>query len=146
MSITRFVDRDMFMRLRGGGIGHKATCDWDDILRQDRGRPVEDEDSDTIMRDDENDGDTQEARDTGDLDARDAQDSIGEPDELPDEWEDIAEWEGVMKGGEDGEEDDNNNASDADESDEDHIDDRVVADEGEELDDDIYAREGYGTL
>ena len=34
----------------------------------------------------------------------------------------------------------------ADESDEDNIDDRVVADKGEGLDDDIYALEGYGTL
>ena len=30
----RFVDRDMFMRFRGGGIGHKVTRDWDDILQR----------------------------------------------------------------------------------------------------------------
>jgi hypothetical protein len=115
------------------GIGHKATCDWDDILRQDRGRPVEDEDSDAIMNDEENVGGAQEA---GDLDVN-AQENVGEPIEPADEWEEIAEWEGVMEGGEGDENDeaeDDANAWDADGSDEDHVDDRVVADEGEELD------------
>ncbi|KAH7920814.1 hypothetical protein BV22DRAFT_980352, partial [Leucogyrophana mollusca] len=31
----RFVDRDMFMRYRGGGIGHKATRHWDAMLQRD---------------------------------------------------------------------------------------------------------------
>ena len=133
------------MRMRGGGIGHKATRDWDDILRQDRGRPVGDEDSDEIMKDEENTGGTQEA---GDLDV-DAEDKVGEPIEPADEWEEVAEWEGMMEGGEDDEndeEDDDTNMFDADKSDEENVDDWVVADEGEELDDDIYAHEGYGTL
>jgi len=30
----RFVDHNMFMRFRGGGIGHKVTRDWDDILQR----------------------------------------------------------------------------------------------------------------
>ncbi|KIJ17497.1 hypothetical protein PAXINDRAFT_72847 [Paxillus involutus ATCC 200175] len=30
--INMFVDRDMFMHFRGGGIGHKITRDWDEFL------------------------------------------------------------------------------------------------------------------
>ncbi|KIK32955.1 hypothetical protein CY34DRAFT_48765, partial [Suillus luteus UH-Slu-Lm8-n1] len=26
--INHFVDRDMFMRFRGGGVGHQITRDW----------------------------------------------------------------------------------------------------------------------
>ena len=145
----------MFMRMRSGGIGHKATRDWDTILRQDCGRPVKNEDSDIVMRDEENklDGSAQQGGDTGDLDVQDAQDNVGKPNELPDEWEDDVEWQGVMalvggKAEDDGNDEGNydGNASDTDESDEDDIDNRVVADEGEELDDDIYVQEGYSAL
>ncbi|KAN0087907.1 hypothetical protein V8E55_006528 [Tylopilus felleus] len=137
--VNMFVDRDMFMRMRGG----------------DCGRPVENKDSNIVMGDEENelDGSTQQGGDTGDLDVQDAQNDVGEPNELPDEWEDDVEWEGMMAlvGGkaEDDENDEGNydgNASDTDESNEDDIDDCVVADEGEELDGDIYVQEGYGAL
>lgn len=29
----RFVDRDIFMQFCGGGIGHKATCNWNKFLQ-----------------------------------------------------------------------------------------------------------------
>ncbi|KAG2125107.1 hypothetical protein DEU56DRAFT_825868 [Suillus clintonianus] len=32
--VNIFVDRDMFMRFRGGGVGHKATRDWDEFLQR----------------------------------------------------------------------------------------------------------------
>ena len=45
----------MFMRIWGGGIGHKATWDWNDILLRDVGKPVdhEDGDEDSMMKDSE---------------------------------------------------------------------------------------------
>jgi hypothetical protein len=33
----------MFMQLRGGGIGHKATWEWNDIMLSDVGKAVDDE-------------------------------------------------------------------------------------------------------
>ncbi|KAI9568363.1 hypothetical protein HD554DRAFT_2038922 [Boletus coccyginus] len=73
---------------------------------------------------------------------------FGESNELSDEWEDIAECEGMMTGGEDNTNDekddrDDRNASDANGSDKDNIDDRVIANEGEELDDHIYTRSDF---
>jgi len=32
---NRFVDRDMFMRFRGGGVGHKATNSFTTAFCQD---------------------------------------------------------------------------------------------------------------
>jgi hypothetical protein len=43
--ISRFVDRDMFMRFRGGGVGYKVTRESDDFLQSDRAATkVEDSD------------------------------------------------------------------------------------------------------
>src|SRR6267154_2024246 len=33
--IFSFVDHDMFMRFRGGGVGHKMTRDLDELLQSD---------------------------------------------------------------------------------------------------------------
>ncbi|KIO03576.1 hypothetical protein M404DRAFT_26885 [Pisolithus tinctorius Marx 270] len=33
--VNMFVDRDMFMRFRGGGIGHKVSREWDSFLQSD---------------------------------------------------------------------------------------------------------------
>ncbi|KAG2149214.1 hypothetical protein DEU56DRAFT_729383 [Suillus clintonianus] len=33
--VNMFVDRDMFMRFRGGGVGHKSTCNATQIFRND---------------------------------------------------------------------------------------------------------------
>ena len=113
------------MRFRSGGIGHKATRDWDEFLRRDFGKCVEV---------DENDDET------------DSEEGPMDP-ELQVEGDEVEEWKGVMEEEEDGNESDEDSDSDSDSGSSDENDaDRVVADEGEELVDDIYAREGYGAL
>ncbi|KAG1864616.1 hypothetical protein C8R48DRAFT_656144 [Suillus tomentosus] len=41
--VNHFVDRDMFMRFRGGGVGHKVTREWDEFLRNDGAVPSHEE-------------------------------------------------------------------------------------------------------
>lgn len=93
----------MFMRFRGGGVGHKPTRDWDEFLQRE-GREV-----------------------------RQDFDSRGE------EEEEVLSEEEENDAGDEG-----NRGENA--SDEEHEPDQVVADEGEELDEDIWAQEGYGAL
>lgn len=114
----RFVDRDMFMRFRGGGIGHKATRDWDQHLQKE-GR---------VPRDYHDGDDAEEPTDAINREVDDGID-IGDEDEVD---LDPEENEGQEDEGVDG---DYENRLD-----------QVVADEGEELDDDIWAQEGYGAL
>ena len=38
----------MFMRMRGGGVGHKATHNWNTMLFEDAGRAVDDETEDNL--------------------------------------------------------------------------------------------------
>lgn len=85
--IYRFVDRDMFMWFQGSGVGHKATCDWDEFLGE------EEEDSED-------------------------EDIEADVNEKPKD-------------------------SSCDEEDKEDV---VIADDGEELNDDILAEEGYGAL
>ena len=100
----------MFMRFRGGGIGHKATRDWDEFLQRE-GRVAQDPVNPACR---------------------------GEPADATQQVDD---------------EDDEEMASEVEEDEEgiemdeiEHELDRVVADDGEVLDDDILAREGYGAL
>jgi hypothetical protein len=105
----------MFMRFRGGGIGHKVTREWDEILqREGRDPPLDDEDV------------------VDDLESEDSADELEE---------DI----GIEMGDGIGEEREDGMNSESDES-EDEEDDIIVADEGEELDEEIWAQEGYGPL
>lgn len=104
------------------------------------------------MEGEENTGSVQMSEAGGADDLGDVQDNVKEPGK-PDaeEWEDLAEWQGVMQAEKDdendsSEEDGNGNAFDSNESDKDDIDDHVVANEGEELDDDIDTDTGYGAL
>ena len=114
------------MRLRGGGIGHKATREWDEILFQDAGwavvedEPMDDEDGTDVEEEEEDDDDE------GELEAWGYTNPAQEDDE------NLDEGDGYLGQGD---------ASDSDEGP-----DRVVADEGEELDDDVYRCEGYGAL
>ena len=105
------------MRFRGGGIGHRVTREWDEFLqREGRKPPLENEDV------------------NNELQPEDPEDG-DEP-----EWDDgIGMGEGM---GEEGEEL-TNSKSDESESEED---DPVVAGDGEELDEEIWAQEGYGSL
>jgi hypothetical protein len=95
----------MFMRFRGGGVGHKAMREWDELLLSDGAPNVIDDD---II----------------DLDFEGGEDDLeeGEPEE--------------------------ENDSDVEDEDEPEVDDpdAVIADSDEELDDNIFAQEGYGTL
>ena len=108
------------MWFRGGGVGHKVTRDWDEFLLWE---------GCTAQAEDPVDGTEQE-----ELANTVQQDGSKENDEP------VEEEEGDM-------------ASEAEEWEEDverdkyeQELDRVVADEGEELDDDILAWEGYGML
>jgi hypothetical protein len=106
--LTRFVDRDMFMRFRGGAIGHKGMRDWDDVLQCEE-HIAEDLNS-------EADKDIE------------MEDEDGSDDKLD---------EGDVKEGDKSDEGDEN---------EDNDEDRIIAEYGEVLDDDILIEEGYGAL
>jgi hypothetical protein len=119
-STYRFVDRDIFMRFRGGGIGHKAMQEWDKFLQGGETESGAQEDSEMW-------GDESDLEDEGDM-------------------EDLEE-EGTDEDEEGTDEDEE--GSDADvgqDDDDDDEDDRVLADKGKELDDDLLAEKGYGTL
>jgi hypothetical protein len=104
--IYRFVDRDMFMQFWGGGVGHKATRDWDEFLQSEGHEPNEVGDDSS---DEENDEEEEDSED---------EDIEADVNEEPED-------------------------SSSDEEDEEDI---VIADNSEELDDDILAEEGYGAL
>lgn len=76
------MDCDMFMRMCGSGIRHKATHDWDDILQQDCRWPVEEEDGNVNMEGKENTGDVQMSEAGGTDDLGDVQDNIKKSGEL----------------------------------------------------------------
>jgi len=110
LPIYSFIDRDMFMRFHGGGVGHKATRDWDEFLQGEGhgGKEAEDEGLDSE--------------------------------------EDILEMEGSEDDLEDIQADINEEDSSSDEEEEEEEEDALVADDGEELDDNVLAQEGYGAL
>jgi len=111
----------MFMRYRGGGIGHKATQEWNDIL-QHEGHGAEE-----VVEADE-----------GDLDIDVGENHLEE--------EDVGNlWDDKGDGNDEGDGDDKD-GNDQDDRDNEDNEDCVLADEGEELDDNILAEEGYGAL
>ena len=145
------------MRLRGGGIGHKATWEWNDLLLSNAGKAVDDgvEGGDEEMDEEEAGG-------------KEGGEEVGEEPEAAqeDDWHEEDDWYGddLDLGGELGGDEDKhpevwalivpdaeneeNEGSESDESDgsEEEVPDRVIPDDGEELNNDIYANEGYGTL
>ncbi|KAG2337819.1 hypothetical protein BDR05DRAFT_952336 [Suillus weaverae] len=125
--VNMFVDRDMFMRFRGGGVSHKVSCKWDAFLQSDGARMMNEEEEEDDDGDDDDDDDD-------DDDEEEEEEEEEEEDEDEDEDEDEEDEDG-----DDEEEDDENNDDEEDP-------DRVEADEGEELDDDFLAAEGYGAL
>jgi hypothetical protein len=111
------------MRFRGGGIGHKSTRDWDELLQSERGG-VQDPMHDDTRAEEGSERTEQVAHEEIEEEEPD-EEQLGEEPE-----DDTGEVEGNMEVGED-----------------DEIElDRVIADDGEELDEDVWAREGYGTL
>ncbi|KAI6112660.1 hypothetical protein F5141DRAFT_1003094, partial [Pisolithus sp. B1] len=111
--VNCFVDRDMFMRFRGGAVGHKAMRDWDEFLQRE-GHGV-----------------------GGNGQAHDNEDDHDGP------YEEVASEEDEVDELDDGSDDGKDEERPGDESEEEDDDVRVVADEGEVLDYDIFEAEGY---
>lgn len=72
-------------------------------------------------------------------------DSEGEEQGTQDDEGELGAWGYVMPVQDDVDDDERSDRDDTNDSDEEDP-DRVVPDEGDELDDDVYAREGYGAL
>ena len=108
----------MFMWFRGGGIGHKVTWEWDELLqRKGCDPPLDDED---IV-------DDLESKDHDLADKLEEEIGIGEGDGIGKERDGVIHFE-----------------SDKREDEEDNV---IVADEGEELDKEIYDMvTGMGTF
>ena len=53
---SRFVDHDMFMRFRGGGVGHRATRERTDPISQEADTTIPDENKDNFEADSLGDG------------------------------------------------------------------------------------------
>jgi hypothetical protein len=51
LHFPRFVDRDMFMRYRGGGVGHRATREHTDPISQESDVTIPDENEDSFEED-----------------------------------------------------------------------------------------------
>jgi len=146
---TRFVDRDMFLRFRGGGVGHKATrestqCCLDDLDVLDQAwRDEMETHSDSG---DVEDGGTNDTCDGGELaepdgDAEEEVEEVEDPgidDEMEDYGYDVHEKE---KDSEDEEEGDGDGGGDDDDDD-----DGLDPEDGEGPPDDAEGMEGYGAL
>ena len=111
----------MFMRFRGGGIGHTVTREWDEFLRNDGATPSNDEDMGV--------------EESQKLDINDNGDGDGDDDDDDDD------DNGDGDGDDDDDDDDDDDASKESVSD-------LGLDDGEELvdDDDVLAQEGYSAL
>ncbi|KAG0693328.1 hypothetical protein DFH29DRAFT_1007394 [Suillus ampliporus] len=106
--VNMFVDRDMFMRFRGGTVGHKEYVEPDeDIQMEDEGNVAEELDDE--------EGDVEEVE-------ADENSSDKEEDDAEDDAEDEVD---ILK---------------------EDTEDRITAEYGEVLDDDVLADEGYGAL
>ena len=128
------------MRMRGGGVGHKATRDWNTMLFEDAGRAVDDE-----TEDNSDDGTTEmQGVEEGmefDDDEGDNRDELGDDDGGRNDKEEdgeLEDWGCVIPGASD---DESGNGSD-DELDESR---RLVGVEEWDIYS-IHAREGYSTL
>ena len=109
----------MFMRFRGGDIGHLITREWDSFLCSD-GHTFDESEGKSEVRN----GGAGEVGE-GEEGEGDEDKEVGETDE------------------DEGEEQEDEGRDEGDSSEDE---DRVVPDEGEELDDDLYGQEGYGAL
>ncbi|KAI6043558.1 hypothetical protein EDC04DRAFT_2890705 [Pisolithus marmoratus] len=112
--MTKFIDRDMFMHFRGGGVGHMASHHWDGFLQSDcpKFKARKDETFDTEYL-----GDMGGDASVTDSDADEGDGPIGSDMDLD---------------------------SDSNGQENDEVVKDIVAGNGEELDDAIYIEEGYG--
>lgn len=132
----RFVDHDMFMHLRGGGIGHKVTWNWNELLEEDHDIVQEgDLDSDVEM-DSEEDEDQSSSSGEEEDSAKELQED--------EEWEDegLLAWYRLMKGKDD--ESDVDGGVNSEEESEGDMDNHHEY--GDELEYDQYGNHGYGAL
>ena len=107
----------MFMWFRGGGIGHKVTREWDELFQcKEHDPPLDDEDIINNLKSEDHDSADELEEEIG----------IGEGDGIGEERDGVINFE-----------------SDESEDKEDNV---IIADEGEELDKEIWAQEGYGSL
>jgi len=103
--LSRFVDRDMFMRFLGGGVGHKATNPFTaSMAREARGSTAtaNDNAAEPSANNDENDNDAGIDSDDDDLEAEEM--DYGYRSDTSEEDEEEEEEEEDNLGGEDGEE------------------------------------------
>ena len=121
----------MFMRFRGGGIGHVASRHWDAFLRVDGNDEKRGPETDR-------DGDEVDGRDAGNEDLEAEEDEVGRDND--------SDSRNSGDDSDDTSDDDNEDSDDGGGAADDEDDDRVIADEGEELDDDVLVQEGYGAL
>lgn len=70
----RFADRDLMMRFRGAGVGHKSTREATDFFRQDRDQL----DVRSTTDSDDNTSDLEEERDVDDEDSEIDEDAEGD--------------------------------------------------------------------
>ena len=125
----------MFMHLRGGGIRHKATWDWNEVLECDSGARTSGgvgvANSDDMM-----DSEGEDRADEQELDEEEPGDE-DEEGEDKDRNEEQQTWDTVMVSKDSDDEDDHGNVEG---------DDRGSDSEEEVDEDDVYGLEGYGAL
>ncbi|KAG2033983.1 hypothetical protein BDR03DRAFT_935455 [Suillus americanus] len=81
--VNIFVDRDMFMHFRGGGVGHKVTREWDNFLQSDRApanTPDNNEEWDDVDMDTREDGEEDGEEEEGELDEGEDEEDEEDPD------------------------------------------------------------------
>ena len=113
----------MFMRYRGGGIGHKGSRHWDTFLLSDSAANIQPEDEDEQPIDNVAQAANDCDGDGGDIEAMSDVDGDKEVEEDV-EGEDPKEKEYLLNDKED----------------------PIIPDEDEELDDQVLVKEGYGAL
>jgi hypothetical protein len=76
----RFVDRDMFMRYRGGGVGHKVTRTWDEFLQSDGARIAEEEEDLVVEEQEDEENMEVEEHEVDEDEEEESEESDGEED------------------------------------------------------------------
>jgi hypothetical protein len=66
----------MFMQYRGGGIGHKITCEWDEFLQSDGAWVVKEDGEEEGDGDDVEDRDEEEEEEEGGMGMRERKEMV----------------------------------------------------------------------
>jgi len=132
-----FVDRDMFMQFRGGGIGHTISREWDKVLQADRRIAKQDKNEKFHYGKSRSQARTTKEHHEEDMDDREDDSGLRDVDDSSDDSEMGEQLESR---------DDDEEGDDGDEAEAEDPEDRIIADEGEELDEELFAQEGYDAL